>query len=98
MEKIEGMLRLLGLGRRATSISSSLIGSSCRGSTFEIVIRRGFCLGVIPDGVDRNSEAFASNSNSMADLISELQSHVAKVSLSLSLPLFVSYRLIRVLD
>ncbi|XP_028798597.1 methylcrotonoyl-CoA carboxylase beta chain, mitochondrial-like [Neltuma alba] len=45
----------------------------------EIITRRGFCLGVLTDGVDRNSEAFATNSNSMADLISELQSHVAKV-------------------
>ncbi|XP_028765860.1 methylcrotonoyl-CoA carboxylase beta chain, mitochondrial, partial [Neltuma alba] len=62
------------------SISSEHMSDcSRRGSTPEIITRRGFCLGVLTDGVDRNSEAFATNSNSMADLISELQSHVAKV-------------------
>ncbi|KAK4258773.1 hypothetical protein QN277_005183 [Acacia crassicarpa] len=75
------MRRLLGLGRRATSISSSVYGSSRRAGSLEFVTRRGFCLGVLPDGVDRNSEAFATNSNSLAELISELQSQVAKVLL-----------------
>ncbi|KAI9124088.1 hypothetical protein K1719_005388 [Acacia pycnantha] len=73
------MRGLLGLGRRATSISSSVYGSSHRASSLEIITRRGFCLGVLPDGIDRNSEAFATNSNSLANLISELQSQVAKV-------------------
>ena len=63
------MLHFLGLGRRATTSISS----------FENIIKRGFSFGVISDGVDTNSEAFATNSHSMAHLISELQSHVAKV-------------------
>ena len=63
------MLHFLGLGRRATTSISS----------FENIIKRGFSFGVISDGVDTKSEAFATNSHSMAHLISELQSHVAKV-------------------
>ena len=82
------MIRLLA--RRATSVCSNLCENSCRGSTVQLLTRRGFCFGVLPDGVDRNSEVFATNSKAMEDLISELQSHVKKVSFSLyfSLSLF----------
>ncbi|CAA6659430.1 unnamed protein product [Spirodela intermedia] len=34
---------------------------------------------VLPDGVDRNSEAFVSNSSAVKDLLSELRSHIEKV-------------------
>lgn len=40
---------------------------------------RGMFLGVLPDGVDRNSDAFAINSDAMAGLLSQLQSHIKKV-------------------
>ncbi|KAI4298464.1 hypothetical protein L6164_032019 [Bauhinia variegata] len=65
---------LRSLARRATS--SSILW---RGNTIQILMRRNFCLGVLPDAVDRNSEAFASNSKAMEELISDLQSHVQKV-------------------
>ena len=41
--------------------------------------RRDFCLGVLPDGIDRSSDSFASNSKAMESLISDLQSHITKV-------------------
>lgn len=40
---------------------------------------RNYSLGVLPDGVDRNSEAFSRNSKAMDGLISDLQSHIHKV-------------------
>lgn len=40
---------------------------------------RNYSLGVLPDGVDRNSEAFSRNSKTMDVLISDLQSHIQKV-------------------
>lgn len=40
---------------------------------------RGFCFGVLPDGIDRTSEAFVSNSKAMEGCLSELQSHIDKV-------------------
>lgn len=43
--------------------------------------RRDFCLGlgVLPDAIDRTSDSFTRNSNAMDELISDLQSHIAKV-------------------
>ncbi|WJZ83879.1 hypothetical protein VitviT2T_003523 [Vitis vinifera] len=38
-----------------------------------------FCIGVLPDGVDRQSPSFSQNSAIMNDYISELKSHVQKV-------------------
>lgn len=58
--------------RKASWICSNLLGTSS-------LARRGLCLGVLPDAVDRNSEVFAANSNAMQHLISELQSHVHRV-------------------
>ncbi|KAM1264782.1 hypothetical protein ACFX15_034075 [Malus domestica] len=40
---------------------------------------RNYSLGVLPDGVDWNSEAFSRNSKAMDGLISDLQSHIHKV-------------------
>ncbi|OMO63220.1 Carboxyl transferase [Corchorus olitorius] len=40
---------------------------------------RHFSIGVLPDGVDRNSETFSQNSDDMGRLLSELQSHINKV-------------------
>lgn len=42
---------------------------------------RNFCLGVLPDTIDRDSESFASNSKVMVGLISQLHSHIHQVSL-----------------
>ncbi|KAF8406310.1 hypothetical protein HHK36_008396 [Tetracentron sinense] len=40
---------------------------------------RDFCLGVLPDGVDRSSDAFLRNSKAMEGFISQLQTHIDKV-------------------
>ncbi|KAL6213402.1 hypothetical protein ACLB2K_012849 [Fragaria x ananassa] len=48
-------------------------------SVSAVQITRGYSLGVLPDGVDRNSEAFSRNSEAMDLLISDLQSHIQKV-------------------
>ncbi|KAI5661091.1 hypothetical protein M9H77_20414 [Catharanthus roseus] len=42
-------------------------------------LNRSVFLGVEPDNLDRSSETFASNSELMGDLISQLQSHINKV-------------------
>uniref|UniRef100_A0A2P2MJD5 methylcrotonoyl-CoA carboxylase n=1 Tax=Rhizophora mucronata TaxID=61149 RepID=A0A2P2MJD5_RHIMU len=41
--------------------------------------RRGMCLGVLSDGLDRTSEAFARNSEAMEGVLIELQGHIKKV-------------------
>ncbi|KAK6946109.1 Acetyl-CoA carboxylase [Dillenia turbinata] len=41
--------------------------------------RSNFCSGVLPDGIDRSSEAFSNNSKVMQGLFSQLQSHISKV-------------------
>lgn len=46
---------------------------------------RALHLSVLPDAVDRNSEAFVRNSQVMQGLVSELQSHIQKVNIPLSL-------------
>ncbi|KAL6218840.1 hypothetical protein ACLB2K_012047 [Fragaria x ananassa] len=48
-------------------------------SVSAVHISRDYSLGVLPDGVDRNSEAFSRNSKAMDLLISDLQSHIQKV-------------------
>ncbi|XP_042490954.1 methylcrotonoyl-CoA carboxylase beta chain, mitochondrial-like isoform X2 [Macadamia integrifolia] len=50
-----------------------------RSSVNLLQITREYCLGVLPDGVDRNSDAFLRNSKAMDDLISQLHSHIDKV-------------------
>ncbi|KAB1208540.1 Methylcrotonoyl-CoA carboxylase beta chain, mitochondrial [Morella rubra] len=63
------MLRILA--RRAASNSHPW-------TTHSIQIRQ-FCLGVLPDGIDRTSDSFACNSNAMNNLLSDLQSQITKV-------------------
>ncbi|XP_004294797.1 PREDICTED: methylcrotonoyl-CoA carboxylase beta chain, mitochondrial [Fragaria vesca subsp. vesca] len=48
-------------------------------SVSAVHISRDYSLGVLPDGVDRNSEAFSRNSKAMDLLTSDLQSHIQKV-------------------
>ncbi|KAL6209783.1 hypothetical protein ACLB2K_020722 [Fragaria x ananassa] len=48
-------------------------------SVSAVQITRGYSLGVLPDGVDRNSEAFSRNSKAMDLLISDLQSQIQRV-------------------
>ncbi|KAL5788328.1 hypothetical protein ACOSP7_005277 [Xanthoceras sorbifolium] len=48
-------------------------------NSVQVLERRHLCLGVLPDGLDRNIDAFARNSQVMGSLISELQTHVDKV-------------------
>ncbi|XP_010530770.1 PREDICTED: methylcrotonoyl-CoA carboxylase beta chain, mitochondrial [Tarenaya hassleriana] len=77
------MLRILG--RRAVSASGELTNlhqwQRSRQDPFRVFhgLQRGFCLGVLPDGVDRNSEAFSRNSVAMEGILSELRSHINKV-------------------
>lgn len=63
------MLRILA--RKAIASASANLNS--------IPHRRGLCLGVLPDGLDRNSESFVHNSKAMEALISQLQLHINKV-------------------
>lgn len=82
------MLRLLG--RRAVSASQELtsvhqwrIRTDSKPDPFRIfrgLLQKGFCVGVLPDGVDRKSEAFSSNSIAMEGILSELRSHITKVT------------------
>ncbi|KAG5238804.1 methylcrotonoyl-CoA carboxylase beta chain [Salix suchowensis] len=67
---------LRNLARKAVSTTSIPWRSS---KSIQLLHKRDFCLGVLPDGVDRNSEAFAQNSKAMEGLISQLQSHINKV-------------------
>lgn len=67
---------LRNLARKAVSATSNPWRSS---KSIQLLQKRGFCLGVLPDGVGRNSEAFAQNSEAMEGLISQLQSHINKV-------------------
>lgn len=45
----------------------------------QIVQRNEYSIGVLPDGVDRSSEAFSGNSTAMGALLSDLQSHINKI-------------------
>lgn len=56
----------------------------------QIVQRNEYSIGVLPDGVDRSSEAFSGNSTAMGALLSDLQSHINKVSLFLFFFLFIA--------
>ncbi|CAK7329887.1 unnamed protein product [Dovyalis caffra] len=64
------------LARKAVSFTSNPWRSS---KPIQLLQKRDFGLGVLPDGVDRNSEAFAQNSKAMEGRISQLQSHISKV-------------------
>ncbi|XP_031282311.1 methylcrotonoyl-CoA carboxylase beta chain, mitochondrial [Pistacia vera] len=64
---------LRALARRT---SASVLNSN----SFELLQRRQLCcLNVLPDGLDRNSEAFVSNSKVMEGLVTQLHSHIEKV-------------------
>lgn len=68
--------------RRAAASSSSFFTSNSWVSISGQILpprRREFCLGVLPDGVDRSSDAFARNSEAMGGFITELRSHINKV-------------------
>ncbi|KAK2991528.1 hypothetical protein RJ640_016563 [Escallonia rubra] len=71
------------LARRAATSSSDLSSVPWRSSLITLSpllqAKRQLCLGILPDGVDRNSESFPRNSKAMEDLISQLQSHINKV-------------------
>ncbi|PQM40672.1 methylcrotonoyl-CoA carboxylase beta chain mitochondrial [Prunus yedoensis var. nudiflora] len=70
---------MIGILTRRVAASASASWKSSL-SAFQIVqTRRDYSLGVLPDGVDRNSEAFSRNSKAMDLLISDLQSHIEKV-------------------
>lgn len=45
----------------------------------QIVYRNAYSVGVLPDGIDRSSEVFSSNSTAMDALLSDLQSHINKI-------------------
>ncbi|CAN6987753.1 unnamed protein product [Brassica oleracea var. botrytis] len=79
------MLRLLG--RRAASAYAELTtihqwrirpGNDPKPVPLR-TLQKGFCVGVLPDGVERNSEAFSSNSVAMEGILSDLRSHIKKV-------------------
>ncbi|KAF9606364.1 hypothetical protein IFM89_025032, partial [Coptis chinensis] len=55
--------------------------ASCRRNPILIgfMQRREFCLGVLPDTLDRTSDAFIRNSQAVDQLMSELQTHIKKV-------------------
>lgn len=70
---------MIGILTRRVAASASASWKSSL-SAFQILqTRRDYSLGVLPDGADRNSEAFSRNSKAMDLLISDLQSHIEKV-------------------
>ncbi|KAK0581005.1 hypothetical protein LWI29_008750 [Acer saccharum] len=48
-------------------------------NSLQLLQTRHLCLGVLPDGLDRNSDAFVRNSQVIGGLISELHTHIEKV-------------------
>ncbi|GAB4857186.1 hypothetical protein Ancab_015094 [Ancistrocladus abbreviatus] len=69
------MMKISGIGRKA-SLTRAI---AWRNWIFSITQRREMCLGVLPDSVDRSSDAYARNSQAMDGLLSQLQSHINKV-------------------
>ncbi|KAJ0011125.1 hypothetical protein Pint_34400 [Pistacia integerrima] len=54
--------------------------SVLKSNSFELLQRRQLCcLNVLPDGLDRNSEALVTNSKIMEGLVAQLHSHIEKV-------------------
>lgn len=70
MHRKRKMLRVLG--RRAST-------SHQWRNPVSLLQKCQFCIGVLPDGVDRQSPSFSQNSAIMNDYISQLKSHVQKV-------------------
>lgn len=73
---------MLGIARKNASRTnpSSWNSFMLKSSPSILQPRREMCLGVLPDGVDRSSDAFSENSQLMKDLLSQLQSSIKKVS------------------
>jgi len=70
------MAKVLGFILSKSSGATSL--SLCHKSA-SILQRREMCLGVLPDFVDRSSDAFTRNSQLMQDLLTQLHSNIDKV-------------------
>ncbi|KAG5389755.1 hypothetical protein IGI04_031296 [Brassica rapa subsp. trilocularis] len=77
------MLRLLGKRAASAELTQWRIrpGTDPKPDPLRTLrgLQKGFCVGVLPDGVDRNSEAFSSNSVAMEGILSDLRSHIKKV-------------------
>lgn len=74
------MLRALVRKAASSSGSWSVNSSPCLIATqTQRFQTKHFSVGPLPDAVDRNSDAFAQNSDAMECLLSELQSHIKKV-------------------
>ncbi|XP_021296859.1 methylcrotonoyl-CoA carboxylase beta chain, mitochondrial [Herrania umbratica] len=72
------MLRTLV--RKAASASWRVNSAPCIiANPIQRLQTKHFSIGLLPDGVNRNSDTFAQNSDAMERLLSELQSHINKV-------------------
>ncbi|EOX98274.1 3-methylcrotonyl-CoA carboxylase [Theobroma cacao] len=72
------MLRTLV--RKAASASWTVNSPPCIiANPIQRLQTKHFSIGLLPDGVNRNSDSFAQNSDAMERLLSELQSHINKV-------------------
>ncbi|VFQ68369.1 unnamed protein product [Cuscuta campestris] len=70
---------MLGILSRRASISASRHSLPCRKSISPIIpYNRTFGTSVLPDTLDRSSDLFTTNSKSMEDLVSQLNSHIRK--------------------
>ncbi|KAL5992840.1 hypothetical protein ACLOJK_013759 [Asimina triloba] len=70
------MLRILS----KRSVSSAAAASNIQWKIHPLIHpSREYSTGVLPDGIDRSSDAFIRNSSSMQEILSELQSHINKV-------------------
>lgn len=76
---------MLGFLRRNSITATKTTSSICNSWLLKLSpssilqTRRHMCLGVLPDGVDRNSDAFVGNSKLMQDLLSQLHSNIKKL-------------------
>ncbi|CAH9107311.1 unnamed protein product [Cuscuta epithymum] len=72
---------MLGILTRGASKSASRSSFPWR-KTIPVINppSRNFCISVLPDTLDRSSELFSTNSKAMNDLVSQLNSHIRKVT------------------
>lgn len=74
---------MLGFLTRNSSKPSSSFWNSrswlLKSSASILQTKRELCLGVLPDAIDRNSDASIRNSQLMHDLLSQLHSNINKV-------------------
>ncbi|KAF5751200.1 Methylcrotonyl-CoA carboxylase beta chain family protein [Tripterygium wilfordii] len=68
-----------GVSATASSYLNSNSWTIANPNQIRLLQKCNFSSGVLPNNVDRNSEAFARNSMAMESLISQLQSHIQKV-------------------